>query len=191
MTLGAASLKKKKTEFPTDMHAQCKLSGGKGNFFFLRAFSKNVLQRQIIIFHLASGNKMSKNCFDLTRKSKRWYAIWSRISQFDPGYMIRGRWSGVSDPGYRAFLWLSWHRWTPILTLHMKKHFCLVKPLLAFPPWLIKKYWIVQRVHTLFKVWWWDGRIHEACLLRAKSCTKMHQSIFLISWPYLIPRNLS
>ena len=57
---GAASLKKKKTEFPTDMHAQCKLSGEKGKFCFLRAFSKNVLKRQIIIFHLASGNKMSK-----------------------------------------------------------------------------------------------------------------------------------
>ena len=58
--IGAASLKKKKTEFPTDMHAQCKLSGEKGKFCFLRAFSKNVLKRQIIIFHLASGNKMSK-----------------------------------------------------------------------------------------------------------------------------------
>merc|ERR1712026_431069 len=57
---GAASLKKKKTEFPTDMHAQCKLSGEKGKFCFLRAFSKNVLKRQIVIFHLASGNKMSK-----------------------------------------------------------------------------------------------------------------------------------
>ena len=58
--IGAASLKKKKTEFPTDMHAQCKLSGEKGKFCFLRAFSKNVLKRQIIIFHLASGDKMSK-----------------------------------------------------------------------------------------------------------------------------------
>ena len=57
---GAASLKKKKTELPTDMHAQCNLSEEKGKFCFLRAFSKNVLKRQIIIFHLASGNKMSK-----------------------------------------------------------------------------------------------------------------------------------
>ena len=56
---GAASLKKKKTEFPTDMHAQCKLSGEKGKFCFLRAFSKNVLKRQFIIFYLASGDKMS------------------------------------------------------------------------------------------------------------------------------------
>ena len=31
---GAASLKKKKTEFPTDMHAQCKLRGEKGKFCF-------------------------------------------------------------------------------------------------------------------------------------------------------------
>ena len=67
---GAASWGKKKTGFPTDMHAQCKLSVEKGKFCFLRAFSKNVLKRQIIIFHLASGNKMSKNCFDLTRKVK-------------------------------------------------------------------------------------------------------------------------
>ena len=58
---GAASLKKRKTEFPTDMHAQCKLSGEKGKFcFFLSKFSKNVLKRQLIIFQLASGNKMSK-----------------------------------------------------------------------------------------------------------------------------------
>ena len=56
--IGAASLEKKKTEFPTDMHAQCKLSGEKGKFCFLRAFSKNVLKRQIIIFHLACGDRM-------------------------------------------------------------------------------------------------------------------------------------
>ena len=80
--IGAASLKKKKTEFPTDMHAQCKLSGEKGKFCFLRAFSKNVLKRQIIIFHLASGNKMSKNCFDLTGKAKRWYTIGSKMAKF-------------------------------------------------------------------------------------------------------------
>ena len=40
------------------MHAQCNLSEEKGKFCFLRAFSKNVLKRQIIIFHLASGNKL-------------------------------------------------------------------------------------------------------------------------------------
>ena len=67
---GAASLKKKKTEFPTDMHAQCKLSGEKGKFCFLRAFSKNVLKRQIIIFHLASGNKMSKKLLWFNREGK-------------------------------------------------------------------------------------------------------------------------
>ena len=33
---GAASLKKKKTEFPTNMHAQCKLSGEKGKFCFFK-----------------------------------------------------------------------------------------------------------------------------------------------------------
>merc|ERR1712102_150163 len=54
------------------MHAQCKLSGEKGKFCFLRAFSKNVLKRQMIIFHLASA-KCQKNCFDLTGKAKRWY----------------------------------------------------------------------------------------------------------------------
>ena len=68
---GAASLEKKKTEFPTDMYAQCKLSGENGKF--LRAFPKNVLKRQIIIFHLASGDKMSKNCFHFTVKAKRRY----------------------------------------------------------------------------------------------------------------------
>ena len=67
---GAASLKKKKTEFPTDMHAQCKLSGEKGKFCFLRAFSKNVLKRQIIIFHLASSNKMSKKLLRFNREGK-------------------------------------------------------------------------------------------------------------------------
>ena len=63
---GAASLKKKRTEFPLI----CKLSGKKGKFCFLRAFSKNVLKRQIIIFHLASGNKMSKKLLRFNREGK-------------------------------------------------------------------------------------------------------------------------
>ena len=37
---------------------------------FLRAFSKNVLKRQIIIFHLASGDKMSKKLIRFNREGK-------------------------------------------------------------------------------------------------------------------------
>ena len=42
-------------------------------FVFLRAFSRNVLKRQIIIFHSARGDKISKKCYDSTVKAKRWY----------------------------------------------------------------------------------------------------------------------
>ena len=84
---GAASLKKKKTEFPTDMHAQCKLSGEKGKFCFLRAFSKNVLKRQMIIFYFANCQKkllgfnlegktvvpkFKKTCWITTNGSRKW-----------------------------------------------------------------------------------------------------------------------
>ena len=51
-------LEKKKTEFPTDMHAQCKLSEEKGKFCFFSSFSKNALKRQMIICPLESGDKI-------------------------------------------------------------------------------------------------------------------------------------
>ena len=40
---------------------------GERELLFLRAFSKNVLKRQIIIFHLASGNKMSDSSSQIGR----------------------------------------------------------------------------------------------------------------------------
>ena len=61
------------------MHAQCKLSGEKGKFCFLRAFSKNVLKRQIIIFHLASGNKMSKKLLRFNREGKT-VVLWDDLN---------------------------------------------------------------------------------------------------------------
>ena len=42
---GAASLKKRKTEFPTDMHAQCKLSREKGKFCFFKGIFQKCPQK--------------------------------------------------------------------------------------------------------------------------------------------------